>query len=196
MIKYLKIAALLSVSVITGCAHNIQITPVVDNLRNGAVKAKSELNVGYYISPEDKAKVVTSPGGGGDKISYSPYKDTEEALNTVLSKTYKKVYSVSSLSDKDFVAQKQITYIFKPQLTTTSSSKSAFTWPPTDFSLTITCVAVDSNGNEVWKDTVTGSGHAEFDEFKKDFPLAARRASEAAFKQLQEKLPISTTQTH
>ncbi len=194
--KCLKIAALLSVSLITGCAHNIQITPPVDNLRGGAVKVKSEINVGYYISPEDKAKVVTTPGGGGDKISYSPYKDTEEALNTVLSKTYKKVYSVPSLSDKDFVAQKQITYIFKPQLTTTSSSKSGLTWPPTDFSLTITCVAIDSNGNEVWKDTATGNGHAEFDEFKKDFPLAARRASEAAFKQLQEKLPTADKLAH
>lgn len=189
--KYLKIAALLSVTLITGCAHNIQITPPVDNLRSGDSKVKSELTVGYYISPEDKVKVVESPGGGGDKISYSPYKDTEEALNTVLSNMYKKVYSVPSLSDKDFVAQKQITYIFKPQLTTTSSSNSAFTWPPTDFSLTIICVAVDGNGNEVWKDSVTGSGHAEFDEFKADFPLAARRASEAAFKQLQAKLPTA-----
>jgi hypothetical protein len=191
MLKGLKLLALSSLLLVTGCAHNIQITPSLDNLRNNPAQTKSDLNVGYYISAEDKTKEVTSAGGGGDKIAYAPYKDTEGALVAALSQVYKKVYSVPALTDRDFLAQKQITYIFKPQLTTTSSSSSAFTWPPTDFALTITCSAVDADGKEVWHDQVTGQGHAEFSEFKSDFPLAARRAAEDAFKKLQTKISQS-----
>jgi hypothetical protein len=191
MFKGLKLLALSSLLLVTGCAHNIQVTPPIDTLRNNPASAKSELNVGYYIAPEDKAKKVTSPGGGGDKVTYLPYQDTEAALNTVLSQVYKKVYSVPSLTDRDFIAQKQITYIFKPQLTTTSSSGSALTWPPTDFALTIICTAVDVDGKEIWHEQVTGKGHAEFDEFKRDFSLSARRAAEDAFKKLQQKISDS-----
>jgi len=191
MLNNLKLLALSSLLLVTGCAHNIQITPSLDNLRNNPATTKSELNVGYYIASEDKTREVTTPGGGGDKIAYSPYKDTEAALNTVLSQVYKKVYSVSSLTDREFLAQKQITYVFKPQLTTTSSSNSALTWPPTDFALTITCSAIDIDGKEVWHDQVTGTGHAEFSEFKSDLPLAARRAAEDAFKKLQQKISES-----
>jgi len=192
MFNYLKLIALSSLLLVGGCAHNIQMTPSIDNLRNNAVKTKSELNVGYYISAEDMARAVTSPGGGGDKVTYFPYKDTEAALNTVLSQIFQKVYAAPALTDSSFMAQKQIAYVFKPQITTTSSSASAFTWPPTDFTVTLFCSAVDASGQEVWKDQVTGQGHSEFSEFKSDFSLTARRAAEDAFKKLQEKIANSS----
>ena len=46
----------------------------------------------------------------------------------------------------------------------------------------MTCIATDLSGNEEWSKKVKGEGNAEYDEFKKNFSLSARRASEEAFK--------------
>jgi hypothetical protein len=40
------------------------------------------------------------------------------------------------------------------------------------------------NGADVWEKTVTATGNAEFSEFKSDFSLSARRASEEAFQKM------------
>ena len=72
--------------------------------------------------------------------------------------------------------------IFKPSIKTDSSSDSIFTWPPTHFTFELTCTATDLSGNEVWSKKVKAEGNAEYDEFKKNFSLSARRASEEAFK--------------
>jgi len=190
MEKLSKLLLIPTILLLTACAHTIQITPDSDKLR-AATPPSSTLSVAYYISPSDKTKQVTSPGGGGDKISYLPYKDAEAPLNIILSNLYKNVFTAPSATDKDFIAGKKITYVFSPTITTTSSSSSAFTWPPTDFSMTIECAALDADGREVWRDKVTGTGHAEFSEFKADFPLAAKRATEDAFRKLQEKISSS-----
>lgn len=190
--KLTKISTLfLALFFLGGCAHLIPINPPLESIRNSAPAEKSQLIVGYYISPEDKNKQVTTPGGGGDKVSYYPYKDTEGALNAVLSNLYTNVFPVPSVSDKEFASSKNISLIFVPKLSTKSSSSSALTWPPTHFEMTITCSAFDQAGNEVWKTEVTGIGNAEFKEFKSDFPLAARRATEDAFKKLQSNLLTS-----
>jgi len=49
------------------CAHSITITPGLDALPAPA-GARIEKNVGYYIAPENLAKQVETPGGGGDKV--------------------------------------------------------------------------------------------------------------------------------
>jgi hypothetical protein len=36
--------------------------------------------VGYYISEEQRAQEVITPGGGGDRVSYFSYRDRETAL--------------------------------------------------------------------------------------------------------------------
>ncbi|WP_075187679.1 hypothetical protein [Teredinibacter haidensis] len=165
-----------------GCAHNIQVTPDSLSLKGLEVSSVSDKNVGYYISSEDKQKLVTTPGGGGDKVTYKPYADTEGALNTILMKVFSRVYAVDSLDNKDFISEKGISLIFVPELVTDSSSSSAFTWPPTDFSMNLTCTALNPAGETVWSKSVQAKGHAEFSEFTADFSLSARRASEEAFK--------------
>ena len=75
-----------------------------------------------------------------------------------------------------------------PEIETNSSSDSLMTWPATDFSIKLTCKAIDANGELVWEKTVESAGHAEFDEFKSDFSLSARRASEQAINLLVEEL--------
>lgn len=168
-----------------GCAHQINITPPLNTL-DGNNAVKSNKTVGYYISPADRAKEVETPGGGGDKVKYLPYPESEPALNKVLTNLYTEVVLVPSLDDKQFIANKKIDYIFVPSIQTDSGSDSSFTWPPTRFSMTLNTKAIGPNGNEIWKKSVTGQGKAEFDEFKHDFSLAARRASKATFENLQK----------
>jgi hypothetical protein len=183
---YIQSIIVLLALLVTGCAHQIEINPDMANINQA--ENKSEKIVGYYISDENKKKKVTSPGGGGDKITYLPYSDLESAFYTALSSKYKDVYSVKSLDESDFINEKGISLIFVPEIETNSSSDSLMTWPATDFSIKLTCKAINANGKLVWEKTVESAGHAEFDEFKSDFSLSARRASEQAINLLVEEL--------
>jgi hypothetical protein len=110
-------------TVITASLREVKTGPVIDK------------NVAYFISQENHLKQVTTPGGGGDKVTYKPYADTEVALNTVLSKMFSRVYSLNSVDDQQYIDDKNISYIFVPKLTTNSSSSSMLTWPPTNFTI-------------------------------------------------------------
>ena len=190
MYKYswTKALTLLSFIFITGCAHNIQINPDLNSLRTYEASAQSNLNVAYFISEMDRKKQVTTPGGGGDKVTYKPYADSEAALNTVLLKIFNRVYSLKTLSDKDYIKQNDISYIFVPNIKTNSSSSSMLTWPPTEFDIDLSIEAYDSEGSKIWNKKISSKGTANSDEFKGDFSLSARRSSEDLFKQLLEEI--------
>lgn len=179
--------AIALVVLITGCAHPININPELSSLRVNKT-TQSDNNVGYFISQEDLTTEVTTNGGGGDDVKYFPYKDTEAALKTILSSKFNKVYTLKSQQDDPLIKDKNIKYIFTPKIKTESSSSSMLTWPPTDFSVELTCVAYDDSGQNIWKKTVSGQGHAEFSEFKTDFSLSAKRASEKAFALMRDEI--------
>lgn len=190
MYNLLRSAVLGSALFAVGCAHQINITPPLNTL-DGNNTAKINKTVGYYISPADRAKEVTTPGGGGDKVKYLPYPETEPALNKVLSNVYTTVVSVPSLEDKQFITKMNIAYIFVPTVETDSGSDSAFTWPPTRFTVSLDTKAIGPNGNVVWQKKVKGEGKSEFNEFKHDFSLSARLASKQAFQNLQQAISAS-----
>ena len=191
--KLLLALTVLATAVMSGCAHQIQLNPDMSAL----AESKNKINqaVGYHISEEDRSKKVTTPGGGGDKVSYVPYKDTETALYTVLSNKFSDVYLVKSMQDETFIKENEIKLIFIPDIITNSSSDSLFTWPPTKFMVELEVKAVDHAGNIVWEKLVSTEGHAEFDEFKSDFSLSARRATEKAFMKLAQELETMEPQT-
>jgi hypothetical protein len=171
---------------LSGCAHQIQINPKTDGLQvseNMVNKA-----VGYHIAEADRLKKVTSPGGGGDKVSYTPYKDVETALYTVLSNKFSDVYLVKSLENKAFIKDNAIELVFLPSIETNSSSSSLVTWPPTKFTINLSCKAINADGNTVWEKVISSEGEAEFSEFKNDYSLAAKRATEKLFIQLANEL--------
>ena len=176
-----------SVLFVTGCAHQINITPPLNTL-NGKDVQKISKNVAYYISPADLEKQVETPGGGGDKVSYYPYKESVPALKKILSNVFNGVHSLPSLQDKAYIKKNNISYVFVPSIVTDSSSDSLFTWPPTKFSVSLDCKALDSSGNVVWSKKVKGEGQAEFSEFKNDLSLSAKRASKKAFAKLQQEI--------
>ena len=187
MIRIKQYLGLLSILIVTGCSHQIQISPELSELRSNN-SANSSNTVGYYISAVDKATEVTSAGGGGDDVKYFPYKDTEAALKTILSQKFTKVYALKEKTNDPLIKSKGIQFIFEPKIKTMSSSSSAFTWPPTDFEVELTCTAYNQQGKNIWQKTVVGKGHAEFSEFKHEFALSAKRSSNQAFIKMRDEI--------
>jgi hypothetical protein len=181
------LAALFTMVTGYGCAHPIVLTPDLVTLDRTTVTPISK-NVGYYVSPAERAKEVTTAGGGGDKVRYFPYKDLEPALQKVLSNLFERVYSMPTGNDAAFIADKHIRFVFVPEIDTKSSSSSAFTWPPTSFTIYLNCAAMDPSGKTLWQKRIEATGEAEFSEFKADVSLSAKRAAQKAFGELQQEL--------
>jgi hypothetical protein len=185
IIKYFLLIVL--VALISGCAHKIDISPSNDKVTaNSSEINQKDYSVGYYF--DNINLEVISAGGGGDKVKYEPYKETESAFRAVLVKHFTKVYNIKSLTNKKFILDNNIKYIFTYKMNTYSFSESVFTWPPTKFSITLECKAVDREDNLIWNKVIMDDGYATYDEFKYDFSLAAKRASENVFKKLMIEL--------
>lgn len=180
---------LLPLLFLIGCAHPIVITPNLSQIDRKDV-TPIDKNVGYHISQANLSKSIITPGGGGDKVEYTPYKDIEPAIQKVLSNMFAKVHTIANPDDHKFLADNDISFVFIPTVETHSSSSGIITWMATDFTLSLDCKAIDNKGVVVWKDTIERSGHATYDEMADtgDFQLSAKRASEAVFLMLQEKL--------
>lgn len=172
--------------VVTGCAHPIVISPDISKIeRDGGTQAIPK-NVGYYILG-DREKEVTTPGGGGDNIRYKPYKDIETGFYKMLSNVFKNVSVLKN--DKDLAINKNdISYIISLEISTNSSSPSMLTWPPTMFGVNLSCNIKDETGKNITSLLAVGEGHAEYDEFKSDFSLAGKRASQDALIKMQRSL--------
>jgi hypothetical protein len=182
------VIAVTAVAIMAGCAHPITINPDIAKIERDAGAQPVDKNVGYYISAENREKQVTTPGGGGDKVSYSPYKDIEATYFKMLSNVFKSVTMLKAPNDANEVSGRRIDYIVDLDLVTDSSSPSPFTWPPTKFTVNMTCKISKPQGQSLMTASVVGEGAAEFGEFKKDFSLSARRASQDALLKMQRKL--------
>ena len=166
-------AALLTL--LAACAHPIAIGPL-----DTAVRDETRLNakkVAYVMTDADRNKEVITPGGGGDKVSYFPYRDLEKSIRDGLRAVYADVFVIQSLSDQETIRSQGVSYVFSPTITTTSDSPSLFTWPPTKFSIDLSCLVSDAHGKVLTTVKAQSSGAAEFSEFKSDFGLAGRRAA-------------------
>ncbi len=168
-----------------GCAHPISVA--ADTAKITTTNAKINKKVGLQITDADKAKEVTTPGGGGDKVNYFPYRDLEAGLYTALGQSFASVSKVSGVADPK-VQSEGLSLIFVPTITTNSSSDSALTWPPTKFSIDLACKVVDAKGQAVTEFTVQGTGQAEFSEFKSEHSLSAKRAADDAMAKLMQQI--------
>ena len=188
LIKFMLLAAA-SVALF-GCAHPINMKPNIDAIK-GVATAVIDKQVGYHISEANMAVEVTTPGGGGDKVRYFPYRDMDAGFYKALSEVFKGVSKIANPKDAVAIAKSGITVLIVPEITTTSSSPSPFTWPPTKFTVTLNCSVVDANGQNLTSIKVQGEGQAEFDEFKGNFSRSAVRASDDALKKLVQALAAS-----
>lgn len=188
--RSIVLAALAVVALLTGCAHPISLQPDLAAITPVAA-GKINKKAGLSIADADRNREVTTPGGGGDKVSYFPYRDLEIGLYTVMSQVFTSVSKVNGLADPKIAAE-GLQLVVTPTITTTSSSPSALTWPPTQFSVELNCKVVDPQGVVVTEVKVSGAGKAEFDEFKSHHSLSAKRAVDEALRQLAKALAEST----
>ncbi|MBI0327699.1 hypothetical protein [Burkholderia plantarii] len=181
------IAAAGLVAALSGCAHEISLTG--DTNKIPAVPTPPlEKTIGLVITDEQLASEAVTPGGGGDKVSYHPYHDLELPIYIGLGHVFKNVTKLKSVPDAATIQAKHLDYVLTPTIKTTSSSPSIVTWPPTDFSVTLACTVTDPSGQTVLTEDVTGTGHAEFSEFKRNFGLSGQLATADAVTKLQAAL--------
>ena len=81
----------------------------------------------YYISDEDRAREVTTPGGGGDKVRYFPYRDLEAGLYKVLSATFASIAKLNKAPENEELNRQGIVVVVTPRITTHPSSDSIVT---------------------------------------------------------------------
>lgn len=186
MNKIGRLAPLAMLALLGACVHPITIVPKMEeSAASGPMVQKS---VAYLISSEDKDRQVTAPTGGGDSITYYPYRDLETGIFQVLNSMYSRVTLIRTESDEQALTRNNVSLILVPKITTTSSSKGAITWPPTDFSVTLDYFVRDRSGKMLYRNTVTGNGQATYGEYHKEFGLAGRRAAEDALKKFRDQV--------
>ncbi|MEM5423176.1 MULTISPECIES: hypothetical protein [Paraburkholderia] len=181
------IAAASVVAALSGCAHEISLTGDASKIPTLSTQPLDK-SVGLVITDDELSKEVITPGGGGDKVSYHPYHDLELPMYVGLGHVFKNVTKLKSAPDAATIQAKHLDYVITPTIKTTSSSPSLLTWPPTDFSVTLACTVTDPSGQTVTTTDVTGTGHAEFSEFKRNFSLAGQLATADAVTRLQSAL--------
>ena len=175
-------AAVLAVALLTGCAHPISLSTDASRLM-GSGQAKIDRKVGLVVTDDQRKQEVVTPGGGGDKVSYLPYRDMEPGLYVVLSESFAGVVRISGPNDPKIAAE-GLHLLVVPVVGTTSFSPSIMTWPPTVFTVELNLGFNDLQNKPVAQVRVQGEGRAEFDEFKADHSLSAKRAAEDALKKL------------
>lgn len=183
-----RLCLMAALPLMAACAHPIVIGPDLTKLDNGSQPTRIDKKVGYYLTPEQKQLSVTTGGGGGDKVSYLPYRDLEAAIYKMLSNVFADVTPLRSANSSEIGSMPAMQYVIVPKVSTQSSSPSALTWPPTRFSVDLTCDVLDRSGAFVTTKTVHGEGAAEFEEFKSDHALSAKRASLDALLRMQASL--------
>ena len=181
----LPLAATLLV-LLTACAHPIGIGPIDTPVRNEA--GLNPKKVAYVMTDADRGKEVTTPGGGGDKVSYFPYRDLEKSVRDALRAVYADVFVIKSAADTEAIKSYGVSYVFSPEITTTSESPSLLTWPPTKFGIDLSCKVTDAEGKLLTQVRAQGKGAAEYSEFMKDFGLAGRRAATQLSEQLKQEI--------
>lgn len=182
------IFATLSCVFLFGCAHPINMNPELATVTAPAGAKVIDKKVAYFMSDALRKVEVTTPGGGGDKVRYFPYRDIEPGLYKALSEVFSGVTKLQNPMDTAALQANGISMLITPEVTTNSSSDSAFTWPPTQFSVNLVCTITDANRKPVQTVRVSGEGVATFSEFKNNLSLAAVRASNDALAKLVKAL--------
>jgi hypothetical protein len=179
-------SALAIVAVLAGCAHPINVG--TDTSPPRVETTLIQKKVAYSMTDAQRAMQAITPGGGGDRISYYPYRDLEKSIRDALRAVYQDVVVVKSATDASAVQASGASFVFTPEIKTDSGSPSPFTWPPTHFTTEVACVVTDPAGAEVTRVKASGRGEAEFSEFKGEFGLSAKRAATKMSAQLSSEI--------
>ena len=169
----------------TACVHDISISPKTASLKK-VRPVTIHRNVAYYIPKELLELSVQTAGGNNDTLRYTPYKDTEEALDKILNNVFTKVTKIENL-DEALIKEKGIQFVFVPHINTMSSSNSNVDWQPTKFNI-ILKVKVYKGKEELFTSYAQGKGIANFGRYQRDATYAVKIATRSAFLQLQDEI--------
>ncbi|MEQ1772231.1 MAG: hypothetical protein ABL891_00495 [Burkholderiales bacterium] len=183
-----RLCVILTVALVGACAHPINIAPKAE--LSDSAGASIQKSVAYVISQEDRDREVTTPGGGGDLVSYFLYRDLEAGIFQALSTVFSRVTLVRKINDAPTLTKNNVSLVLVPKITASSSSDGVLTWPPTQFSITIEYYVQDITGTQVYKNLTMGNGRATFSEFSGtgDFGLSGRRAAEDVLRKLKAQI--------
>ena len=91
----------------------------------------------------------------------------------------------------ELIAARNIAYIFVPTITTDSSSRSGWIWPPSDFTVSLDCRATDGAGKVIWETSLKAEAHLPLPEVYRDHSRAGKEAIKEAFLELQNRIVTS-----
>jgi hypothetical protein len=178
-----------ALALLVGCAHPIKVAPDPAKLeRSLTARSHVAANVGYYIPHEVSSVEITTQGGGGDNIRYFPYEDIEPGFEMMLSTVFNGVVKLTSIADLPSIARGGTNYIIQPVIITSSGGSGLFTWPPTNFTVDLTCNIRDASGAVLVSPRVVGTGSAETGDRLHDHGFAGKRAMEDALVKMQTAL--------
>ena len=107
--------------ILSACTHPITINPVSTPQQTGSNLFSTKI-AAYVMTDADRSSQVTAPGGGGDKVSYFPYKDLEKGVRDVLKSLYSDVVLVNSPKNLEAIKQDGIAFVYSLNILTSSSS--------------------------------------------------------------------------
>ena len=93
-----------------GAKHQIVITPLETPVRVDV--SHSSKRVAYVMKETDRFMEVISEGGGGDNVSYYPYRDLEKAIRDALRAVYSDVFVIKSFKDSNAIQENDISFVF------------------------------------------------------------------------------------
>ena len=174
---------LLALSLLTGCAHTISITPGLTDIAAPPTASRSPKTVALYIPNDLRNKEVTAIGGG-EGIAYKPYQDLEIHLFRLLKNTFASATILTAQPDTAELKRRGINFLVSPQIYTSSSSTSMLGWWPTDFKMTLQLSLTELNSGTTVTKEASGTGQFAFS----GQALPATFASEAGIRAAREAL--------
>jgi hypothetical protein len=178
--------AVAAVATLAGCA-----SPASTGTNATGAQAQGQLiqkKVAYVMSAGDSGRQVYAPGTSGDVASRQLEQSGLDALRAV----YTDVVVVPSAKDTAGIQAAGISYVFTPQIKADFSAPSPFAKPLTVFNTEVVCIVTNPAGSELTRVKANGAGKAEFDEFRYDPGLAARRASSDLSAKLSDEIRKNT----
>lgn len=173
-------------ALLAACSH--PITMITETAPPRSMAHLVPKKVAYVMTDAQRDQQVTTAGGSGDRVSYYPYRDLEKSIRDALRAVYRDVVVLRTAGDTKANDAAGVSLVFTPQIKTDSSSSSWVTWPPTSFTVEVSCVVSDAAGAEVTRVRAVGNGTANFGEFNGDYGLAARRAAKQMTSQLSSEI--------
>ncbi len=178
------VAAMAAVAALAGCASSTGTSAAGAPTQGPLIQKK----VAYVMSAGDSGRQVYAPGTSGDVASRQLEQSGLDALRAV----YTDVVVVPSAKDSAGIQAAGISYVFTPQIKADFSAPSPFAKPLTVFNTEVVCIVTNPAGSELTRVKANGAGKAEFDEFRYDPGLAARRASSDLSAKLSDEIRKNT----